>query len=144
MAHPDLDKLINILIPFAQKMLAKNGEFFPFGSSILKDGTMIDSAAYDGNKHQSSKVIIDLLTTAYCQKASRGDICAAGICQNVRTIPPGQVEKVDAIFIGLEHQSGETVNVYIPYKKGKRGKVDYGDLFAMHRDPQFFLTAEVV
>ncbi len=34
MAHPDLDELLNALLPFAQQMLTKRGEFFPFGTGM--------------------------------------------------------------------------------------------------------------
>jgi membrane protease YdiL (CAAX protease family) len=30
MAHQDLNELLNALLPFAQQMLEKHGEFFPF------------------------------------------------------------------------------------------------------------------
>jgi hypothetical protein len=29
MAHPDLDKLLNAMLPFGTQMLEKHGEFFP-------------------------------------------------------------------------------------------------------------------
>ncbi|MEA2711218.1 MAG: hypothetical protein QOF78_3819 [Phycisphaerales bacterium] len=38
MANPDLDELLNALIPFAQQMLAEHGEFFPFGASMDAKG----------------------------------------------------------------------------------------------------------
>jgi len=41
MAHPDLDQLLNAVLPFAQQMLSKHGEFFPFGASMTIDGEII-------------------------------------------------------------------------------------------------------
>jgi hypothetical protein len=38
LAHEDLNELLNALLPFAQEMLTKHGEFFPFGVSIAAGG----------------------------------------------------------------------------------------------------------
>jgi hypothetical protein len=139
MAHPDLDKLMNALLPFAQQMLAKRGGFYPFGSTMTTDGQIISQAAYDGDEQPPSERIIDLMTQAFRQEAAAGQLRAAGICYDVRTIPPGQTEKTDAICLGLEHQTGQCVSVFLPYKKGLFGKMQFGQLFATRRDAQFFV-----
>jgi hypothetical protein len=144
MAHPDLDQLLNALLAFAKQTLSKNKEFYPFGSSIDFDGKIIFNAAYDGNEHPKSQQIIDLLTDAFRQKAILGEIRAAGICYDIRTIPPGEKKKTDAICVSLEHQSGEAVDVYIPYNKLFLGKIAFGELYAAHRTPQFFISKTTV
>ncbi len=125
MAHPDLDNLLNRILPFAQQMLAKHGEFYPFGSTMKTSGEIT--------------ALIDLLTQAFRNEALAGQIRAAGICYDVRTIAPGQTEKTDAICVGLEHNTGQCVSVFLPYKKGWFGKIQYGQLFASARDPQIFV-----
>jgi len=139
MAHPDLDKLMHALLPFAQQMLAKHGEFYPYGSTMTTDGRIVAQAAYDGHEHPPSQQLIDLMTQAFRQQAAAGEIRAAGICYDVRTIPLGQNEKSDAICLGLEHKTGQCISVFLPYKKGWFSKVQYGDLFATKRDGQFFV-----
>ena len=37
-ARPDLDALMSALLPFAQRMLSKHGEFYPFGAAIDREG----------------------------------------------------------------------------------------------------------
>jgi len=37
-AQDDLDGLLNITLPFAQQMLAKRSEFYPFGASVTASG----------------------------------------------------------------------------------------------------------
>jgi hypothetical protein len=139
MAHPDLDELMNALLPFAQQTLAKHGEFYPYGSTMTTDGEIVLQAAYDGDEHPPSQQLIDLMTQAFRQQAAAGKIRAAGICYDVRTIPPGRTEKTDAICLGLEHETGQCVSVFLPYTKGWFGKIQYGDLFATKRDAQFFV-----
>jgi hypothetical protein len=139
MAHPDLDELLNAVLPFAQQMLSKHGEFFPFGSAMSADGKVEAHAAYDGDEQPPSQQLIDLLTHGFRQQAAAGKIRAAAICYDVRTIPPGQSEKTDAICVSAEHQNGEAADVYLPYKKGWFGKISYGQIFAGARKREFFV-----
>ena len=141
MAHPDLDELLNALVPFAQQMLSKHGEFFPFGATMTTNGELTADAAYDGDEQPPSEQLIDLLTQGFRQQAASGQIRAAGICYDVRIIPPGQTEKTDAICLALEHQTGEAANLYLPYKKGLLGRYKYGELFGEARTPEFFVQA---
>jgi hypothetical protein len=75
-------------------------------------------------------------------QAAAGQIRAAGICYDVRTIPPGQTEKTDAICPGLERQAGQSVSVFLPYKKGWFGRIQYGELLTTKRDAEFFVRVE--
>lgn len=138
MAHPDLDQLLNAVLPFAQQMLAKHGEFYPFGSSMSTHGEIVSHGAYDGDEHPPSQQLIDLLTQAFRQEAAEGKIRAAAICYDVRTIPPGQSQKMDAICVSTEHQNGEAADVYLPYKKRWFGKISYGEIFGGARKKEFF------
>ena len=138
MAHPDLDELLNLLIPFAQQMLSKHGEFYPFGSAMSTDGKAEAHAAYEGDDNPPSEKLIDLLTRGFQQQAAAGLIRAAAICYDVRIVPPGQTEKSDAICVSAEHQNGEAADVYIPYKKGWFGRISYGELFGVARKREFF------
>jgi hypothetical protein len=138
MAHPELDQLLNSALEFAKQMLSKHGEFFPFGSSMDPAGKIIMDGAHTGDEHPPSQELIDLLTQSYAQRAEAGELRAAAICADVRVVPPGKSSKTDAISVGLEHQSGEAVTVFLPYQKGWFGKISYGGLFASARDAQFF------
>lgn len=139
MAHPDLNNLLNAILPFAQQMLAKHGEFYPCGSTMKTDGQIVAEAVYDGNEHPPSQQLIDMLTQIFKRQAAAGQIRAAAICYDVRTIPPGQSQKTDAICVDMEHQSGQCARIYLPYKKGWFGKIQYGELFATRRDAEFFV-----
>jgi hypothetical protein len=139
MAHPDLDQLLNALLPFAQQMLSKHGEFYPFGSAMTTDGKIEAHGAYDGDEQPPSQQLIDLLTQAFRQQAAAGQIRAAAICYDICTIPPGQSEKTDAICVSAEHQNGEAADVCLPYKKGWLGKISYGEIFGAARKREFFV-----
>ncbi len=138
MSHPDLDTLLNALLPFAQEMLEKRGEFYPFGVTLKQDSTVALSEGYGGHDHPISDNVISLLEEGFRNQASVGQIRAAGICTDVSIVPPGRSEKTDAIRAAIEHMTGESIEVFLPYRKGLFGKIKYGDLFAAKRTSRIF------
>ncbi len=139
MAHPDLDQLLNAMIPFAQEMLAADGDFYPFGASIDKagEGNLIGAETED--EHPSAEDVINLLLAGFRDAAGKGAIRAVGICFDVFTVPPGEEEQTDAICVRLEHADGEAASVYLPYQKAGEGEFTYGELFAGAEEPEVFV-----
>jgi hypothetical protein len=138
MAHPELDALFHTLLPFAQTMLREHGEFYPFGAIMTSSGDIQQiGAKIEGDDHPRSQPLIDLLTEAFQEQAKNGQLRAAGICCDVLTVPPGEHQKRNAVCCCLEHCSGETVNVFVPYVKAD-GNIQYGGIFAAKRTAQFF------
>lgn len=139
MSHPDLNELLNTLLPMAQMLLEKQGEFYPIGAIRLSDGEVRHvGAKIEGDDHPPSQSLIDLLTESFQKEAAAGKLRAAGICYDVLTIPPGKDGKQDAICCGLEHCLGETVDVFTPYIRTPEGTFEYQQLFAAKRIPRFF------
>ncbi len=130
MAHPDLDRLLNVLLPFATESLAKAGEFYPFGAALDADGTPAMMAGYDGHDQPTVEAVIEHLMGGLRDKASKGEITTAGICLDAWVTLPEASERTDAIEARLEHASGAAVRVFLPYVKGFEGKPKFGELFA--------------
>jgi hypothetical protein len=143
MLHPDLNQLLNSLLPQAERMLAEHGEFSPFGGTMNQDGEIVAVSGHDGKQHPPSQSVIELMTQSLRQRARSGQLRAVGICYDARTIPPGQTEKCDAVCASVEHQSGEAINLILPYEKTSKGDVQYGQKFSTLRVPQFFASNEV-
>ena len=139
MAHPDFDNLLNALAPFAKQMLSEHGEFYPFGATMTLDGQVTLHAGDVGSEHPETQAVIDLLTQAFREQVAIGQIRAAGLCSDIRTIAPGQTEKTDALCFKLEHQTGEALTVCIPYKKGLLGRYKYAEMFVGRHKPDFFV-----
>src|SRR5262249_15670743 len=129
MARPDLNSLLNIVLPFARQMLAHHGEFYPFGAQMSAEGETKHVGGYTGDEHPPSQELIDLLKGAFQARAKKCELRATALCIDIRTIPPGQTEKVDAIYVELDHADGESVKVFLPYAKDSSGAVSYGELF---------------
>lgn len=139
MAHPDLNELLNALLPMAEMLLARQGEFYPIGAIMLSDGEIRHvGAKIEGDDHPPSQALIDLLTENFQKEATNGKLRAAAICYDVLTVPPGKRQKQDALCCGLEHCLGEAVDVFEPYVRAEDGNFQYGEIFAARRTPQFF------
>lgn len=142
MTHPDIDALLNTVLPFAQQMLKKHGEFFPFGATMDKRGEIVLAAGAVEQEYPLAQDIIDLLVARFREQATKGTIKGCGVCYISRVVPPNDTRKVEAISASLEHESGEAVAVFLPYHKGLFGHISYGQLFAGGLDHQVFNTAD--
>jgi hypothetical protein len=139
MAHSDLNELLNVLLPMAERLLMKQREFYPVGAIMLSDGEIRHvGAKIAGDDHPPSQLLIDLLTETFQKEATAGKLRAAGICYDILTVPPGKHQKQDAICCGLEHCLGEAVNVFKPYVKTEDGNLQSDEIFAAKKTPQFF------
>lgn len=130
MASTDLNKLFKSALSFAETMLAKKDEFIPFGVSMDNEGEVTLVSGDVGSEHPASKDVIKLLQSSFQKSACEGAIRAAGVCVDVRVVPPGQERKTDAICVRLAHTSGESVEVFVPYAEQSRHKYVYGNTFA--------------
>jgi hypothetical protein len=140
MAHPELEEVLNALLPFAQRMLQEYGEFHPFGASMRSDGTIsLIGADVDGSEFPKSTDLIELMEAGLLKDAKSGKIKASGICMDVRVMEPDKSEKTDAIRVDLEHKEGQVVSVFLPYEKGPAQKVIYGKIFASSADRKIFI-----
>jgi hypothetical protein len=139
MAHPDLEKLLNTLLPFAQQMLEEYGEFHPFGASMLNDDTItMIGAKAEGDEFPESPDLIEMLEKNMRKEAEKYEIKGSGICFDVRVIAPGETQKTDAMQVSLEHSEAAAVNVFLPYKKDSSRKISYSEIFATAREPRIF------
>ncbi len=62
MAHPDLDKVLGALLPFAKQTLSKRGAFYPFDATLKVDGNLTMTSAYDGRATPPTQEVLLTLT----------------------------------------------------------------------------------
>jgi hypothetical protein len=91
-----------------------------------------------GEEFPEGQLLVDTMTEMFKKQAASGEIRAAAICYDSLVIPPGKKTKTDAIAFNLEHRLGDSISVFVPYVKGNDGDVEYRELFALTRVPQFF------
>lgn len=123
-SQDDLDGLLNVTLPFAQQMLAKSGEFYPFGAAVTATGeTRLVAGDPGQGEYPASAEVISTLLGGFRQ--TRADLRAVATCSDVR------LTDSDAVRVELEHRDGHAMAVLMPYKKKRFGRgVEYGELRA--------------
>jgi hypothetical protein len=129
-AKADTERLLDSLLPFAEKMLQQHHEFFPFGGHMTPDGKIALDGAHEGTEHPPSQTLIDLLQRSFQQSARTQNLHSCAIVYDIRTVPPGRTEKQDAIAAAVDHVSGYSVVVIYPYKFDRLKKLQVEALFA--------------
>jgi hypothetical protein len=134
----EMDALLDTLLTFAQDMLQKHGEFYPFAASIDSAGALQFVAADVGDEHPRSSELLEVLYDGLRRQAESGEIRASGVCADVRVAPPGTDDPADAIAASLEHADAEPANVFLPYAKRKLRGIQFGELFATTGERKVF------
>jgi hypothetical protein len=127
----ELEKLLAASLPFAQQMLAKHAEFYPYGATMGSDGKIANVGGYTGDEHPKFTEVIDLLKAAYRRDGETGKIMASALVYDIRTIPPGQTQKTDAVAVDLDHRDGMSIIMVYPYTIDADKKVRFASPFAM-------------
>jgi hypothetical protein len=125
-AQADVDQLLNEALPFAQQMLDRRGEFYPYAVKMTAGGETGMVAAEPGQgEHPEST---DVLAMLYAGLASeREALRAAAAVSDVKIGSPPS----DAIRVEIEHREGAALAVFLPYAKKPLGRgVSYGDIRA--------------
>ena len=122
-------------MPFAQQMLEKYGEFFPFAFAMNVAGAVVAVAEDVGDGRPSAQEMIDLL---YQSLRTSDDLRALAVCMDIRTIAPGENVRTDAICVQLEHRDADPIHVILPYAKRWLRKPRYGEIFATAGEARVF------
>jgi len=133
-AQDDLDGLLNITLPFAQQMLGKSGEFFPFGAVVTASGETRMVTSDLGGEHPASADVLSQLIGQLRQ--DRASLRAVAICSDVR------LADSDAVRVELEHQDGHAMAVLMPYQPKRFGRgVEYSDLRGTRANTQVWIPS---
>lgn len=117
----DLDRLLNRVLPFADEMLVRHGEFQPYGAAITLDGEEQVFAADPGETDDPTpaEVLTSLVGGISGEAAG---LRAAALVSDVTN------NRGDAIMVHLEHADELAIAVLLPYARAE--EVEYGDLVA--------------
>ena len=138
MSRNDIETLFNSAFPMVHESLEAEGGFAPFGMALATDGEVSHLMGDLAGESLPPEEIIDLLVEGVRNEVEQGDFKAAGVCFDVRAVPPGETERVDAICAQLEDATGDAMEVFLPYRRGDDGEMEYGELFGVPCEHQFF------
>ena len=136
----DAQALLDEVLSFARVMLAKHGEFHPFGAYMKADGSIVHAGAMDPRTDRPHATdLLDTLKAEYRARARAGDIKATALVFNVRVAPPDRGNRSDAIQVSLEHTDSYSADVFLPYEIRKDGNLVFGEMFAQKGERTVFL-----
>lgn len=131
-AQDDLDELLDASLPFAQDMLDRHGEFFPYAVAITASGETKNLAGDPGEGEEPSSVAV-LQVLVEGLRAERDTLRAAAVVSDVR-LPDS-----DAVRVEVEHEEGQAIVVLLPYRKKRlRRGVEFGETRAGQGDRQIW------
>lgn len=133
----ECESLMNEALPFAEQMLSKQGEFFPYGQALSTAGKVVSVAAYDGREQPPSADLIHFLKHAFVQGAKSGEYKATALVYDVRVTLPSSGKKSDAIAVSLNHRDNYSVVVLFAYQI-KDGKYVPGEVIAQKGENDVF------
>jgi len=133
----EAQQLMDSVLPFAEQMLNKHGEFVPYGGVMKSNGEIISVAGTDGEEQPKSTDIIQILQDGFRNEAENGNYKATAIVYDVRVRSPETGDPSDAIAIALDHKSGYSVVVLLPYTL-ENGQLEYGQISAQAGENSVF------
>jgi hypothetical protein len=68
----DYNTLLENLLPFAEEMLGKHGEFYPFGMALEEDGEVVAYESDDHGEMPPSEELIDSMVSFFLGEATKG------------------------------------------------------------------------
>ncbi len=133
----ECENLMNAALPFAEQMLRKHGEFFPYGAALKVNGEIASVAGYDGREQPLSNDIVRLLKDGFVKAAKSGEYKATALVYGVKVVLPSTGKKSDAIAVSLNHRDKYSVTVFFPYQLSN-GQLSFGDVFAQKGEADVF------
>lgn len=129
-------ELMDAVLPLAEKLLSEHGEFFPYGGAMTPEGKIVSVAAYDGDEHPRSSQVIDMIHMAFRTAARNNEYKATALVYDVR-VQLADGEHSDALAIELDHESGYSIVVLLPYTL-ENGQLQYGEISAQEGEGNVF------
>jgi hypothetical protein len=138
----ETERLMNAILPLAEKMLRQYGEFYPYGGYMKRDGAIVDLGADDPNSDRPKpKNLIYVLRTALEEQARTKQCKATAIALNISITLPQSNVKSDAIQVCVEHEDGYSAEVFFPYQISNHDII-YGETFAQEGKHEIFGHAD--
>lgn len=123
----ECERLLNALLPFADQMLEERGVVTPFGGFLDEEGEMYHVGVKD--QMEPVPLVVSALRESVRQIAAEQSCSALGIVSDVVTRVPQLDWMCEALHFSLDHATGYSVEVFMPYKLVER-EVVYGDVFS--------------
>jgi hypothetical protein len=126
----DLTRLSQFLLGFAEAMLTKNGEFYPFAAIVNAEGKVAACAIDLSPDQPSMSDFIETVERSLEHSLSSGQARLTGLAINVNIPPAIKAPYPDGVRLDLGGGSIKST-VYVPYRMKRAG------LLKMKRSVEF-------
>jgi hypothetical protein len=133
----ELDSLLNDAIGMAFRLIGKHGNHIPFCMAVTISGERTSIAANDSELPGAEALLAGVrqhITEAVREKRYR----AIALARNVEYCSALDGSPTDAVQITLDHERGEAVTCYLPYRLS-HSRVLPGEIFAVRPEERFFV-----
>lgn len=125
-------------LPFAKKSLSEGEWFYPFAFALSAEYVTTAVAVDPGVENPTPETVRDELVAALRAGAARGEYRACALFRNTKVEIRGARETSEAISVGLEHVSGYSLDIHLPYVRTPEGGIQLQKTHAYRREAQFF------
>jgi len=116
----------------AKTLLIRNGEFFPFAATVGKRGKFTLVTPLPETETPTAHDVLDAIVGELQEVLSTIRACAIVAMAATET-------GVDAVRVELEHASGPSLVIALPYARGELGAFAYGDMEAHRTAPRLWV-----
>lgn len=139
MARAELDRLCGHCVTRARKALAKDGKLVPFAAAIRRGGSLVRVVSEVPGVEINGAGLVELLAAGLRELARQQQVSALALCfEGLVSSEEHPDRKRAAIVVGMEHLDGESIDVFVPFRKRKLFGYHFGKWTAMARTPSLF------
>jgi hypothetical protein len=134
----DCEELMNLVVPFAARMLKDRHAFVPFGATMAPSGQIDGALSSTGDAKPDVDQLISLLELGFHRGATEGKYKATAIVVDMVIVAPGKSTQQDGVAVRLDHRDGYSVIVGFPYSFSETGELLMEPPFATEGAHQIF------
>jgi hypothetical protein len=136
MAAGDFDALEDAMLPVAEAQVLLHGTFRPFGAALSQEGGFHHLAQNPTGRATAA----DAPTVEQLHEIAQANI---GQFRSVAIVSPARVGGSDAIRVAFEHESGQAVELLVPYTRTRlTRKVTHGQVSRRRVEPTLWPAAQ--
>ncbi|MEM9293894.1 MAG: hypothetical protein AAGD01_19605 [Acidobacteriota bacterium] len=135
--HNEIEEFLNQSIGFAEQMLRKFGDFYPYAVAKRLDGEFTMMSAQGDDENPDPAELVAAFEQELREGAQKGEFVATAIVYDVTIpLPPDDVES-RAIGISLDHKESESLVIYMPYELDGE-QISVGETFVQEGEDKIF------
>lgn len=127
--HPQLEELAGRMLPLVKRFHAQE-DFAPHAAAMDASGEVTGNALIyeEGARQPTVAEALERFESAYRQAAAAGEIVASAVFFHGAALdggvrPAATVGEAAALVFGLEHESGQSLYLAVPYARTPDGPV---------------------